>query len=115
MSYSEQDFSIIVDTDHVHQVGKDIASDAAGGLYQDEGSTYNLNQDFTNVKKQMPTIVAEALVFFQGKYIPAYEHVLQNRQDIGDLLDETASATEKREFQAAARFQPSLETSVNLY
>ncbi len=105
---------IIVDTDHVHQVGAQIKQDAAKLL----GSEPEGVQDFQKTMTQLndnnfPPQLYSTFYQFINIHTTAFTQIFQDRQSIGDARQDVKNATEESEIQKVASFTPTPGTDLN--
>lgn len=110
-----RDDVLIIDTNLVHSVGSDIASDATNQLYNDPEGAFYFHDNIDKANLSLPIVVQDAITTFNKNFYEAISKLLLQRVSIGDLLRDTGTTAEKDEFAIQKKFDWTLEPDAHSY
>lgn len=96
---------IIINPDYVHSVGVQVKKDAANLMDSEAHGVQDFQKTLTQLNElNFPVQLYSSLYQFINIHTTAFTQLFQDRQHIGDALQDTRNAAEENEIKTIANF-----------
>ncbi|GCE07091.1 hypothetical protein [Dictyobacter aurantiacus] len=103
---------IIIDPAYVHSVGQQVKADAQKLMGSEPEGVQDFQNTLTRINNtNFPTQLYSTFYQFINIHTTGFTQLFQDRQHIGDALQDSANATEENEIKTMATFKPTPSTN----